>query len=89
MKFNYFKYLKTEDWKIRKKELLNEANHICSECGGKAILLHHISYDNLGYEILNLDVIALCKSCHDLMHEDKITGYEDYDLGYGEKYGEW
>ena len=83
-KINYYAYLQSEDWKIRKKELLEQAGYICDHCGGKAILLHHLNYDNLGYEMLFVDVIALCSACHDMIHEDKIyKEYEGGQFGYG------
>ena len=89
MNSNYFRYLRTESWKERRKELLEQADNECSECGGKATIIHHLKYDNLGEVILGVDVIAVCKDCHDRIHEDKnYEEYPNYKLGYGE-YGEW
>lgn len=80
MKSDYIDYLKSEDWRERRKELMILADNICSQCGAKATQLHHLNYNNLGFEELDVDVVALCKDCHKEMHSHKE--------GYGE-YGEW
>lgn len=76
----YIAYLKSEDWRIRRKELMEEANHTCSECGAKATQLHHLSYKNLGFEILDVDVVALCGECHKNLHlmKGKVIEYGEY-----------
>lgn len=81
MNEEYVEYLKSSDWKERRKELLEESNNICSQCGGKATLLHHLNYNNLGYEILEVDVVALCKECHKEMHNKEDGEYREY-TGY-------
>lgn len=76
----YITYLRSEDWKIRRKELMEEASNTCSECGDKATELHHLNYKNLGFEILGVDVIALCKRCHEDIHllKGKVKEYGSY-----------
>ena len=76
----YRSYLMSEDWKERRLELLEEADNICEECGGIATNLHHLRYDNLGEEELDVDVVALCTSCHKERHGNKedMGGYGDY-----------
>lgn len=37
---------------------------------------HHISYKNLGYETAD-DLVALCRQCHNLIHDEKIFVYKD------------
>ena len=80
MNEKYITYLRSEDWKLRRKELMKEANYNCSECGDKAVELHHLKYDNLGFEILGIDVIALCKRCHEDIHlmKGKVKEYGAY-----------
>ena len=84
---SYLEYLKSSDWKERRKELMEEAEGICDECGGKAKHIHHLRYDNLGDEILEEDVVALCEECHKEIHEDKEEQYGEYEDEDG--YGEW
>ena len=84
MNEDYIEYLKSQDWRDRRKELLEEANFICCECGEKATVLHHLKYDNLGFEILDNDVIALCKECHKEIHMEKDNDdYGGINNGYG------
>ena len=80
-KSEYIEYLKSNEWKERRKHLMEQADWICSKCGKKATQLHHISYDNIGEEELDDDVIALCKDCHDEIHGKGDYGYEGYS-GY-------
>lgn len=75
-RIEYIEYLKSTDWHERRKELMEEANWVCSECGEKATQLHHLSYENLGEEELEIDVVPLCKDCHKEKHNK-------------EDYGEW
>ena len=77
-KSEYIEYLQSEDWRERRKYLMELTGWICSKCGGKATQLHHLKYDNLGNEELDIDVIALCNDCHNEIHEIGEYGYEEY-----------
>lgn len=80
-KDEYREYLKSDDWRERRKELMEEADWCCSSCGEKATQLHHLSYGNLGEEELEVDVVALCNNCHKEIHgkEDDYGIYGDWD----------
>lgn len=60
---------------------MEEANHTCFVCGAKATQLHHLYYDNLYYEELGIDVVALCTKCHKEIHHksDDYGEYKGYD----------
>lgn len=76
---DYREYLRSEDWRERRKELMEEAGWTCSECGDEAKQLHHLNYDNLGDEELDIDVVALCTQCHkDIHNKDGGEDYGDY-----------
>lgn len=77
---DYRDYLSSDDWKERRKEMMEEAGWVCNECGNKATQLHHLAYDNLGCEELDIDVIPLCTACHREVHGNKDSGegYGDY-----------
>ena len=79
---NYREYLMSDDWRERRKELMEEAGGVCSDCGDKATQLHHENYDNLGSEELDIDVVALCTNCHKERHgnKDGMDGYDDYGM---------
>jgi 5-methylcytosine-specific restriction endonuclease McrA len=79
-KEEYVLYLKSEDWKERRKILLEQADYKCSKCDNKANQLHHLNYRNLGMEVLDDDVIAICSDCHKDIHGKK-NEYKPYS-GY-------
>lgn len=76
-KEEYIDYLRSEDWQERRKEIMEEADWECEQCSEKATQLHHLNYDNLGYEQLGVDVIPLCKNCHEEIH-NKGGEYGEY-----------
>ena len=77
---DYREYLRSDDWRDRRKQLMDEASWTCSDCGDKAKELHHENYDNLGSEELDVDVVPLCTDCHKDRHgnKDGMDGYGDY-----------
>ena len=77
---DYVDYLKSDDWRRRRKELIEEAGGLCSDCGLKGTQLHHLNYNNLGAEELEVDVVLLCDDCHKERHNNKdgMSDYGDY-----------
>ena len=49
---------------------------LCEVCLRKATDLHHIKYKSRGGTNDIGNIIALCRKCHDLAHNEKLT--EDY-----------
>ena len=74
----YKDYLKSLEWKVKRIELIEECDGLCSICGEKGLQFHHLNYDNLGNEELEIDIIFVCNQCHKELH-NKINGD-----GYGE-----
>jgi 5-methylcytosine-specific restriction endonuclease McrA len=65
----YRVYLKSNWWKTRREEAMNEANHRCEHCGSKIGLhVHHLNYRHLGEE-QSADLQVLCKQCHRHRHD--------------------
>ena len=65
---NYEEYLKSEEWRKKRQLVLEFWNHECAICAANDNLhIHHRTYIRLGHEKLT-DLIALCKTCHDLFH---------------------
>lgn len=56
--------------------VLDRDNHICQECNGKSkdsrIEVHHIIHRANGGSDEQENLICLCKTCHDKVHEGKI-----------------
>ncbi|MCG9127276.1 HNH endonuclease [Candidatus Poribacteria bacterium] len=63
---NYMTYIRSSEWKEKRKTKLEDCNSKC-ECEGgcvrEATQVHHLHYDTLGNESLE-DLQALCAKCH-------------------------
>jgi len=77
-KYEYIEYLKSDEWKEKRRYLMEVSDWTCSKCGAKATQLHHVSYENIGNEELDTDVIPLCKDCHDEIHGKGVYGYDEH-----------
>lgn len=64
---NYNDYLSNPNWKVF-SNYIKLKRKLCFCCNYKNNLsVHHINYDNLGYEMPK-DVVVLCNSCHLKVH---------------------
>lgn len=64
-------YLQSEDWKIKSSKILSEKK-LCQICEKhKSTEVHHLSYERVGFEDLNKDLAAVCRSCHSRIHAHK------------------
>lgn len=71
-KHKYYSYLKSQDWKSKRKYALEFYGYTCNLCGSKNNLeVHHRTYKNLGKEAME-DLMLLCESCHYKFHKNKI-----------------
>ena len=77
-KSEYIEYLKSDEWREKRKILMEQCDWTCSKCGKKATQLHHLNYNNIGNEELNTDVVPLCKDCHDEIHGKGEYGYGEH-----------
>lgn len=65
----YSNYLLTGHWREVREARLIIDGYQCCECGSaKNLHVHHVSYDNLGNEDIEHDLITLCNRCHDKLH---------------------
>ena len=78
----YVEYMKSEEWQVKRKELLEAASYLCEDCGEIANQVHHVNYDSLGEEE-DSDVQVLCEDCH-LWGQHGDEGYKELDDGFGE-----
>jgi 5-methylcytosine-specific restriction endonuclease McrA len=78
-KKDYYNYIKSEDWqKMRKKYYASGMRNLfklqgkwkcyCCLTDNVPLDLHHRTYKRLGEENLH-DLVPVCRSCHDLIHE--------------------
>ncbi len=66
-------YRRTPEWRSRRNQALIRAGNRCEICSthrtsDNPLDAHHNSYDRFGDELL-VDLVVLCRCCHDLYHE--------------------
>ena len=67
-KQQYAEYLKSADWKAKKKRKYAKCNHRCAVCGATERLdVHHMNYRQI-YDVKNTDLRILCRECHSAIH---------------------
>lgn len=66
----YSSYLHSKHWyKLKKRLISGKVVSKCYICGSSSrLLVHHISYANLGKEVLGRDVVIVCFNCHEEIH---------------------
>jgi 5-methylcytosine-specific restriction endonuclease McrA len=53
----------------KRKWILEKQNFKCERCGDKAVQVHHLTYERVGYELPG-DLMAVCLSCHGKEHSE-------------------
>ena len=67
--FHYGNYLRSERWKELRMEAVARAEGRCQVCGDREdINVHHRSYDRLGKDGEDRDLVVLCHVCHESFH---------------------
>ena len=69
----YAEYIRSEGW--REKAQLRKAidGNRCVLCGSADNLqVHHVTYERLGHEDVERDLVTLCMGCHEYAHENKL-----------------
>ncbi len=67
-KAEYQMYLAGEHWAQVVKETTKLAGGKCERCGVDGDDCHHLHYLSLGREIPGVDVILVCRNCHEAAH---------------------
>jgi 5-methylcytosine-specific restriction endonuclease McrA len=63
-------YLRSPEWKARRKDALGRAEGRCMDCGATRNLhVHHLTYKRHGNELAR-DLRVLCSRCHRRRHRD-------------------
>ena len=65
----YHQYLASDAWREKREYMLRRAGHRCQVCNAQTRLdIHHRTYKRFGEEHPD-DLLALCRSCHDLFQQ--------------------
>lgn len=70
MIIDYQEYITSPEWEAKREQKLEEQDHTCEICGGRATQAHHLHYRTLGNESME-DLQALCWECHQKEHPEK------------------
>ena len=65
----YAHFLRSRMWIEKKREYAQSGlPQYCLFCKSRRYILHHVSYTNLGSEVLETDFVPLCTAHHDRIH---------------------
>src|SRR5467141_2546368 len=64
---NYYAYIKSDHWKVRKELFFEHHARECAVCGSPYVDLHHVFYDDYGKE-QDMDLVPLCRRDHEALH---------------------
>ena len=79
-KSQYYEYIKSDLWKEKRKQYYssklyktlrqNNKGWVCYCCGvdNKPLDLHHRTYKRLGEENIAVDLVPVCRECHNKIH---------------------
>lgn len=80
-RMSYDQYLRSPEWKELRQKRIQRDNYQCVICGSaKNLDVHHISYIHMGESGEIDDLITLCRSCHQKIHEYDIARKQAQDL---------
>lgn len=66
----YNSYLGSPSWRWIRARVMERDEYLCQGCGiNQASEVHHISYKNVGAELL-FELVSVCSECHKRAHND-------------------
>lgn len=69
----YHAYLKSPEWRKKRRRLLRTAGAFCALCGAtRRLTVHHITYAHIGKEWPE-DMRVVCWPCHQRQHREGFT----------------
>jgi 5-methylcytosine-specific restriction endonuclease McrA len=75
-------YLKSDEWKNKRENTLKRDNYTCVCCEEKATQVHHINYNNV-YQEKEKQLISVCKSCHEGIHNFENVFFKGLMANFG------
>lgn len=76
-------YLRSPEWRARRKAAIERAGGRCMDCGSTRNLhVHHLTYKRHGTEFAR-DLRVLCSRCHRRRHRDGGRTYDTVDRFIG------
>jgi len=78
-KTTFGSYYESQEWARTREIILLRDDNTCQACRAAAECVHHITYDRLGREN-DLDLMSLCNSCHNIVHNYQDKQWFGYRL---------
>lgn len=82
----YESYMQSEEWRVKRKEVLSIKGDRCFLCNDKYDDIHHLHYKSLGDECPKNDLEPVCRQCHKKIHgidtdevEEQGSNYWDFN----------
>lgn len=67
----YDQYLRSSEWRCLRAQILARDGYMCRLCNcNRATQIHHTTYERVGRELPE-DLLSVCQSCHDALHNTK------------------
>lgn len=78
----YTNYITSPEWFSLRRKVFDKYGKYCRRCkSSRRLHVHHKTYERLGKECIETDLVVLCKSCHDKYHKkNKHTSIETTDI---------
>tara|TARA_Y100000310_G_scaffold342834_1_gene447775 strand:- start:1858 stop:2340 length:483 start_codon:yes stop_codon:yes gene_type:complete len=65
---DYHKYMASRAWAIKREAVKKRAEGICERCRDANLRdIHHLTYENLGAEYVDSDLLGVCRPCHEFL----------------------
>lgn len=69
---DYGTYMASREWRLKRKQVIARADGLCERCFDADIRdVHHLTYERLGNEDIDTDVIGVCRSCHEYLSGER------------------
>ena len=68
---DYKQYLASREWRVKRKEVIEDRGGICERCASRPIQnVHHLTYERVGQEHSD-DLMGVCRPCHEYLAAER------------------
>ena len=67
-KVDYHRYMASREWALKKEAVKERSGDVCERCHeAKVQSVHHLTYERLGNETTETDLVGVCRLCHEFL----------------------
>lgn len=71
-RIDYHRYMASRAWALKKNAIKDRSGNTCERChDAPHHNTHHLTYERLGTEDLDHDLIGVCRSCHEFLSGER------------------